>query len=41
VSKDLYRAIERQAPASWGARYPIKIKTTKIIKTEGSKEREK
>lgn len=38
VSTDLYRGIERQAPASWGASYPIKIKTTKAMKTEGAKE---
>lgn len=38
VSSDLCRATERRAPASWGASYPIKIKTTKVIKTEGAKE---
>lgn len=41
VSTDLYKGIERQAPASWGASYPIEIKTTKTIKTEGAKKRKK
>lgn len=41
VSSDLCRGTERQAPASWGASYAIKIKTTKAIKTEGAKERKK
>lgn len=39
VSTDIYRGTERQAPASWGASYPIKIKTTKVIKRSETKQK--
>lgn len=41
VSTDIYRGTERQASASWGARYPIKIKTTEVIKRKGARQRKK
>lgn len=41
ASTDIYRGTERQAPASWGASYPIKIKTTKVIKRKGARQSKK
>lgn len=32
VSTDIYRETERQASTSWGASYPIKIKTMEVMK---------
>lgn len=41
VSTDIYRGTERQAPVSWSASYPIKIKTTKVTKRKGARQRKK
>lgn len=39
VSTDIYRGTERKAPASWGASYPIKIKTMEVIKRKEARQR--
>lgn len=39
VSTDIYRETERQASTSWGASYPIKIKTMEVMKRKGARQR--